>query len=109
MASDVSDIKSPMAEAMGAKIKITGPARGMYLIIGDGDFLDSDVKGAGGEIAIRFNGSKMLAALPFAGYLALKSQRRISHIGPVTVDLKRLAQVANTLAKASNNGSNGPG
>jgi|GEM_PF-1483850 hypothetical protein len=92
-------VKSSMASAMGASIKITGPARGMYLIIGCGFPMDSLVRSVGGEIALRFNGRKMLATLPFSGYLSLKANREISHIGPVTVDVNRLKKVAEMLSR----------
>jgi hypothetical protein len=92
---------SPIAEVMGASIKITGPARGMYLVTGRAASLDFLVKTAGGEIVLRLNGGLMLATLPFTGYLSLQRNREISRIGPVTVDLKRLAKLTEMLAKAN--------
>ncbi len=74
----------------------------MYLIIGRNSSLESLVKTAGGEIVLRLNGEKMLTTLPFAGYLSLRCNYRISHIGPVTVDIKRLAKIAEMLAKTNN-------
>ena len=100
------EVKSSMASAMGAKISLTGPARGMYLIIGSGILPESLVKAAGGEVAFRFNGRKMLATLPFTGYLSLRSNREISHIGPVTVDINRLTKVAEMLSKTMKTGNN---
>ena len=99
MAINEVAVKSSMASAMGARITITGPSRGMYLVIGYGAPLDSLVKSAGGEVALRFNGQKMLITLPFPGYLSLRSNRAISHIGPITVDVKRLTNVAEMLSK----------
>jgi hypothetical protein len=93
-------VTSRMASAMGARISITGPGQSMYLVIGNKISMGPLVKSAGGEVVLSFNGAKMLVTLPFTGYLALKGNREISHIGPVTVDLKRLTRISETLAKA---------
>jgi hypothetical protein len=95
------DVKSTIAEVMGARISVTGPARGMYLVTGRGASLESLVKNAGGEVVLRLNGGIMLATLTFPGYLSLKGNYQISRIGPVTVDLKRLAKLSEMLAKAN--------
>lgn len=97
-------IESPIASSMGARVSVTGPARALYLIIGDSTALDSLVKRAGGEVVLRLNGGKMLAVLSFGGYLALRANHQISHIGPVSVDVNRLAKLSQLLA-----GANGPG
>lgn len=94
-------VKSPIALAMGARINVTGPGRGMYLVIGPISSLESLVRTAGGEVVLRLNGGKMLATLPFAGYLSLRGNHQISRIGPVTVDVKRLAKLAEMLGKAN--------
>lgn len=93
-------VRSAIASAMGARISVTGPARGVYLVIGRGTSPGSLIKTAGGEVVLRLNGGKMLATLPFAGYLSLRGNCEISHIGPVTVDIKRLAKLAEMLAKS---------
>ena len=100
MAVNEVSVRSPIAVAMGAKITITGPGRGMYLVTGRSVSLESLVRPAGGEVVLRLNGGKMLVTLPFAGYLALRSNYQISHIGPITVDIKRLAKLSDMLAKA---------
>ena len=94
-------VNSPAASAMGARISITGPKRGMYLVIGRSTSMESLVKTAGGEVVLRLNGGKMLVTLSFAGYLSLRGDYQTSHIGPVTVDVKRLAKVNELLAKAN--------
>ena len=94
-------VKSSITAAMGAKVSITGPRQGMYLVIGRSMALESLVKITGGEVVLRLNGRKMLVTLPFAGYLSLRSNYQISHIGPVAVDIKRLANLAEMLAKTS--------
>ena len=93
-------VETSIASAMGARISIKGPGRGMYLIIGSGISLESLVKTAGGEVVLRLNGGKMLVTLPFTGYLALRGNHQVSHIGPVSVDVKRLARLSEMLAKA---------
>ena len=95
-------VESPIASAMGARISITGPGRGMYLVIGRNASLERLVRAVGGEVVLRFNGCKMMATLPFTGYLALRNSYQISHIGPVTVDTKRLAKLAGMLTKTNN-------
>jgi len=100
MAVNQVAVRSPIAAAMGASISITGPERGTYLVIGRGDSVESPVMSAGGEVVLRLNGRKMLVTLPFSGYLLLKGNYQVSHIGPVTIDTKRLAKLAETMAKA---------
>jgi len=102
-------VKSPIATAMGAKLSVTGPVRGMYLVIGHVESIESLVKAAGGEVVLRLNGPRMLVTLPFSGYLMLRGRREISHIGPVSVDLKRLANVAQALSKTAGPAPHGPG
>lgn len=109
MANSNIVVKSPIASAMGARVSLTGPGRGMYLVIGRNMPLEPLVKTAGGEVVLRLNGQKMLVILPFAGYLSLRSDYQISHIGPVTVDIKRLTRVAEMLSKTVRPGSNGVG
>jgi hypothetical protein len=95
-------VKSPIVSAMGARVSVTGPGRGMYLVIGHNTSLESLIRPIGGEIVLRLNGRKMLVTLSFAGYLSLRGNYQISHIGPVTIDIKRLAKVAEMLVKTNN-------
>lgn len=107
MAAGEVFVRSSIASVMGAKVSVAGPGRAMYLIIGGGPSAEALVRAAGGEVVIRLNGVKMMATLPFPGYLSLRSSRQIAHIGPVSVDLKRLAQVSELLSKAAVARSNG--
>jgi hypothetical protein len=100
-------VQSSIASSMGARISVTGPGRSMYLVIGRGPSLESVVKAAEGQVVLRFNGRKMLVTLPFPGYLSLRGSREISHIGPISVDIKRLTRVAQMLSGAVSPGSNG--
>jgi len=101
MAVNEVAVKSSIASAMGAKISVIGPERGMYLVIGHGTSLESLVETAGGKAVLRLGGQKMLVTLPFTGYLSLRGNYQISQIGPVTVDVKRLTKIAEMLAKTS--------
>jgi hypothetical protein len=101
MAVDELVVESSLASAMGARISVRGPGRGMYLVIGRSTSLESLVRSVGGETVLRLNGGRMLVTLMFAGYLALRCSTDISHIGPVTVDTKRLGKLAQMLAKTN--------
>jgi hypothetical protein len=109
MAANEVIVKSPIVSAMGARVSITGPGRVMYLVIGRGMPLDPIVKAVGGKVVLRFNGQKMLVTLPFPGYLSLQGNYQVSRIGPVTVDTKRLARVAEMLAPKSEPGPGAAG
>ncbi|WP_372796855.1 hypothetical protein [Pontiella sp.] len=75
---------------MGAKITVAGPSKGLYLVIGRAGMIERLVSSAGGSIAMRFAGGKILAALPFEGFMSLKANPDITRIGPVSLDMKRL-------------------
>jgi hypothetical protein len=99
-------VNSPMATAMGASIKVTAPGRGMYLISGAGASLELVAKQVGCHVVLRLGAGKILATLPFAGYLALRNSRLITHIGPVSVDMQRLSRIVELIAN-SNGSKNG--
>lgn len=97
MAVDEVIIKSPIALAMGAKVSLVGPGYGTYLIIGRGILVDSLVNTAGGKVLMRLNGQKLIATLPFTGFLFLRGNYQISHIGPISIDTRKLAKLAEIL------------
>ena len=103
------EIKSSVASAMGAKVSVTGPSRGLYLIVGRSAAIENLVRSAVGSVILRLDGKKLLATLTFAGYLALRGDVEVSHIGPVSVDLKRLASVSQSLSKVAGQGRQGSG
>ncbi len=88
---------SPIASTLGAKINVAVPGRGMYLITGRGISPDVLVKSMNGEVVLRLPGWKMLVTLPFTSYLTLRGNHNIASIGPVTVDVNRLSQLADSL------------
>ena len=81
--------QSSISEVMGAKIDITGPGTGMYLILGDTVSPESLIVKNGGEIALKISTFIYLATMPFESYLALKGLREIRKIGPVTIDVEK--------------------
>ena len=74
---------------MGAKIDITGPGTGMYLVLGDTVSPESLIVKNGGEIALKISTFIYLAIMPFESYLELKGLREIRKIGPVTIDITK--------------------
>ncbi len=90
---------SQTAVKMGAKISISGPPRGLYLVIGNGP-IASLVSGAGGQIVMRFTADKLLAILSYDGFLALNRESMISRIGPVNLDMERFKQLSQGLSKS---------
>ena len=81
--------QSSISEAMGAKIDITGPGTGMYLVLGDTVSPESLIIKNGGEIALKISTFIYLATMPFESYLELKGLREIRKIGPVTIDIEK--------------------
>jgi hypothetical protein len=92
--------QSDMSAAMGAKLRVVGPSQGLYLVIARTAQLEAMIPKAGGKIAMRLTNGKLLAVLPFEGYLALKSDSRIVRIGPVNLDMQRLTAMTKNLAGA---------
>lgn len=83
---------------LGATVKIALPQQGMFLVIGSGVSPGPLVKNQGGKVVLPLGGFKLLATLPFVGYLALRSNRSIRAIGPITVDTNRLSKIVELLA-----------
>lgn len=84
--------QSSISEVMGAKVDITGPGTGMYLILGDTVSPESLIVKYGGEIALKISSFIYLATMPFESYLMLKELREIRKIGPVTIDIEKFNQ-----------------
>ncbi len=89
MSSKEKMSQSSISKAMGAKIDITGPGTGMYLVLGDTVSPESLIIKNGGEIALKISTFIYLAIMPFESYLELKGLREIRKIGPVTVDIEK--------------------
>ena len=84
--------QSSISKAMGAKIDITGPGTGMYLVLGDTISPESLIIKNGGEIALKISTFIYLAIMPFESYLELKELREIRKIGSVTIDIEKFNQ-----------------
>jgi hypothetical protein len=96
---------SEISSVFGAKVSVTSPQRGMYLVIGNATSPESLVRRLGGDIILRLSVTKLLVTLPFAAYLTLRTNRNIASVGPVTVDMERLTAMAKRLLAATSNGS----
>ena len=89
VSSSEKSSQSPISKVMGAKIDITGPGTGMYLVLGDTVSPESLITKNGGEIALKISTFIYLAIMPFDSYLELKGLREIRKIGPVTIDIEK--------------------
>jgi hypothetical protein len=96
-------VNTPIASAMGAKVTIANPDRGMFLVIGRDSSPEPIVRASGGKVVLRLNGGKILATLPFVAYLSLLNNYKIACIGPVTVDIDRLSKISKMLVKKAGN------
>ena len=90
---------SQTAVEMGAKISVSGPPQGLYLVIGSGPIV-SLVNRVGGQIAMRFTADKLLAILSYDGFLALKRESMILRVGPVNLDMERFKKLSQGLSKS---------
>jgi hypothetical protein len=96
-----------MAEAFGAKIKITMPDRALYLVIGHSESPASLVLTLNGQIVFKVpERPALLALLPIPAYFELKQHRSIAHIGAVSVDSERFNHFLEMLG-LNNNHRNG--
>jgi hypothetical protein len=78
------------AEAFGAKIDITVPDRGLYLVTGRERLPAAAVRSMGGQIVFVVPESvSLLALLPTVSFLALKGHPEVAHAGPVSIDSAR--------------------
>ena len=100
MANGKADSSLNIASAMGAKVTLASPEKGMYLVTGKNSALESLVKTCEGEIVLRIGIHKMIVTLPFSGYLSLKDHHQIARIGPVTIDIERFNSVTGMLKKS---------
>jgi hypothetical protein len=92
---------SAIARSFGARVGVTMPGQGLYLVIGHSSALSGLVRGAGGEIVLQLSARKLLAVLPITGYLAFRAHRDIAFIGPVMLDQERYAQFAAQLVRGT--------
>ena len=82
-----------MASAFGAKITVSAPDHGLYLIMGRSSSVISDVRVAGGQpVIILPSGRDLLAMMPTASFLWLQGQPSVAQIGPVSIDEERFHQ-----------------
>lgn len=91
---------SSTAQAFGAKIDLSIPNQGMYLIVGRRTPLAGLVRSAGGHITIQIPQNKALAILTVEAFLAFRQHPEIKFIGPVSVDQARFAHFVNGINRA---------
>jgi len=89
---------------MGAEISITGPEKGMYLVIGGSVSPEKLIRQNEGEIIMKLSSRAALAMLLFSRYLILKKHPCIKKIGPVTVNVERFNKAVEMLTKNVKNG-----
>ncbi len=81
---------STMARAFGARIRVTPPDTGLFLLAGMYRPPLQLIAAHGGQIVLIVPGSnRVLALLPGAAYPALLSHRDLRHIGPISIDPER--------------------
>lgn len=91
-----------MASSFGARIRLSAPDLGLYLIIGRAPGAETLIRSSGGQIIMSLPGSlNVLALMPMAVFLALRGSPEIAHIGPVTIDSYRFNQFLTSLGLAS--------
>ncbi len=82
--------RSTVAGAFGARIRITPPDTGLFLVEGRVTPPRQLIAAHGGRIVLVIpGGNRILALLPGAAYPALLSHRDLRHIGPVSIDPER--------------------
>ena len=84
--------KSEVSGAFGAKTSVVMPDQGMYLVMGEAASPEEMIIGSGGSIVLRLSNLQVLAMLSFDTYLSFMRSRKISFIGPVSVDQQRFAR-----------------
>jgi len=86
------DGNSEIARAFGANVNMTWETNGLYLVKGRAGSPASLVRSSGGKVAVEMGAGTVLAALPFASYLAFREHAEVAFIGPVSVDPQRFEQ-----------------
>lgn len=83
-----------IASAFGAKITLSAPDHGLYLVMGRTAAMLDDLRTVGGQIVMVIPGSlSLLALMPATAFLILKGQPSIAHIGPISIDSARFNQL----------------
>ncbi len=82
--------RSTIAGTFGARIRITPPDTGLFLVEGREMPPRQIISAHGGQIVLAIPGSnRVLALLPGTAYSGLLSHRDLRHIGPVSIDPER--------------------
>lgn len=76
-----------MAAAFDADISLSMPNQTLYLVIGANQSPIPVVQGINGQVLFQIpDKPAIIALLPIAAYFVLDTDRRIAHVGPVSID-----------------------
>lgn len=79
-----------IADVFGAKIRVSVPDRGLYLVIGRSESPTALVSSVKGQVVLQIpNRFGLLALISIAGFFALRKHPAILHIGPVSLQTER--------------------
>lgn len=100
---DSSDNYIEKKGIMGARIRIKGPERSIYLTTCNALLPEALIRQNGGEIVMKLTSRNFLVTLPFSGFTALKNNPLIVKIGPVTVDTEKFERAYKMLTNSVQN------
>lgn len=90
--------RGDIAQAFGAKVRVTMPDQGLYIVVGHSMLPSTAVQQAGGRVMFVVpNSTRLFAVMPATAFLALRSHPDIALVGPVTVDTQRFNQFVDLL------------
>ncbi|MBK8025381.1 MAG: hypothetical protein IPK19_29315 [Chloroflexi bacterium] len=82
-----------IADVFGAKIRVSVPDRGLYLVIGRTESPTALVSSVKGQVVLQIpDRFGLLALISVSGFFALRRHPDILHIGPVTIQTERFNQ-----------------
>ena len=91
-----------VAEVFDAQVSLTAANRGLFLVVGRRGSPDALVRGTNGQIVYRLPTDRaLLATMPIESFMALRGNREIAHIGPVTIDGERFKQFLARVAQST--------
>jgi hypothetical protein len=74
----------------GAKIGVSMPDRGLYLVIGREVSPVALVSALNGQVVFQVpNSPRLLAVMPVSAFFSLRQHHDIAHVGPVTIHSER--------------------
>ena len=83
-----------IAEQFGARISLSLPGLGLFLMVSRRPGRIAALVGQGGRVAVPLDPCRALVMMPVTRYLGLRGHPELSFIGPVHLDQDRFARVA---------------